>query len=282
MSRPPTRDTELRTPPYGLRRLVALLLVVILGLLVWRSGAVGAFFGSGGPKATADGKASPSPTKGSKAPVSPTPSLPVAAVPDCTEGKTLTAFTDYQDWYLTFLDTRYRVTASYVPPDLVSTGRAGLNKGFLVRSIVIDDLTALAQAAAQARRPIEIAAAYRSFADQTSLYNRRGNNPTLLLHTAVPGHSEHQLGTTIDFKTEGELDVTSNWATTPTGRWMANHAYKYGFVMSYPQGKKSITCYPYEPWHFRYFGRDIAQRIHDSGVTVREFLWTLQPEATSP
>src|SRR5437773_625387 len=111
MSRPPTRDTELRTPPYGLRRLLAVFLVVILGLLVWRSGAVGAFFGSGGP-APAEGKTSPSPTKGSKAPVSPTPSLPAAAVPDCTEGRTLTSFTNYQDWYLTFLDTRYRVSAS--------------------------------------------------------------------------------------------------------------------------------------------------------------------------
>lgn len=43
--------------------------------------------------------------------------------------------------------------------------------------------------------------------------------------------------------------------------------------MSYPKGKQDLVCYSYEPWHYRYFGRDLAKQIHDSGVTPREYLW---------
>ena len=49
--------------------------------------------------------------------------------------------------------------------------------------------------------------------------------------------------------------------------------------MSYPKGKQSVTCYRYEPWHYRYVGRELAQRVHDSHKTLRQVLWTLQ---TSP
>jgi D-alanyl-D-alanine carboxypeptidase len=54
---------------------------------------------------------------------------------------------------------------------------------------------------------------------------------------------------------------------------MKNNAWKYGFMMSYPKGKSSITCYTYEPWHYRYVGRALARHIHDSGLTIREYLW---------
>ena len=48
----------------------------------------------------------------------------------------------------------------------------------------------------------------------------------------------------------------------------------YGWLMSYQKGKKTVTCYRYEPWHYRYFGRDLAKAIHDSGLTTREYLWS--------
>ena len=91
--------------------------------------------------------------------------------------------------------------------------------------------------------------------------------------SARPGHSEHQLGLTIDFVAVGDTGLTSNWEATPTGAWMAQNAWKYGWLMSYPKGKKALTCYSYEPWHYRYVGRDLAEKIHDSGLTTREYLW---------
>jgi D-alanyl-D-alanine carboxypeptidase len=57
--------------------------------------------------------------------------------------------------------------------------------------------------------------------------------------------------------------------------WMARNAHLYGFVLSYPRGESDVTCYAYEPWHYRYFGRGMATRIHESGLTVREYLWNV-------
>ena len=94
--------------------------------------------------------------------------------------------------------------------------------------------------------------------------------------SARPGHSEHQLGTAIDFRSAD--DATPPWqlddfADTDAGGWLRDHAWEYGFVLSYPRGEAAETCYSYEPWHFRYVGRDIARAVHDSGETLRRYLW---------
>ena len=54
---------------------------------------------------------------------------------------------------------------------------------------------------------------------------------------------------------------------------MKAHAWEYGWVMSYPKGKSDVSCYDYEPWHYRYYGRALAAKIHDSGKVPREYLW---------
>jgi LAS superfamily LD-carboxypeptidase LdcB len=94
---------------------------------------------------------------------------------------------------------------------------------------------------------------------------------------ARPGHSEHQLGTTIDVTTEGETDVDQSWGATPQGQWVATNAHKYGFLLSYPQGATERTCYDYEPWHLRYVGRELAADVIESGLSLREYLWELNP-----
>ena len=63
---------------------------------------------------------------------------------------------------------------------------------------------------------------------------------------------------------------------------MKRNAWRYGFVLSYPAGKKSVTCYRYESWHYRYVGRELAQRVHDSGKTLRQVLWQLQTAPVDP
>jgi zinc D-Ala-D-Ala carboxypeptidase len=77
---------------------------------------------------------------------------------------------------------------------------------------------------------------------------------------ARPGHSEHQLGTTIDV--EGG------------GAWLADNAWRFGFVMSYPPARSpAYTCYKPEQWHFRDLGRDRATAVQAAGVSPREWLW---------
>ena len=69
------------------------------------------------------------------------------------------------------------------------------------------------------------------------------------------------MGTTMDLRSYGgpaPWDVT-DWATSKAGKWLGANAWKYGFILSYPKGKTSLTCYMYEPWHFRYIGADAGQ-----------------------
>ena len=53
--------------------------------------------------------------------------------------------------------------------------------------------------------------------------------------------------------------------------WLKENAWKYGFILRYPEGKEEITGYIFEPWHYRYFGKEEAQKIYESGLTVEEY-----------
>ncbi len=201
-----------------------------------------------------------------------------APLPACTYADVLTADLAPADWQRTLLDTSYRLPASYVPPDLVPVGRAGLLGYGMVRSFVISDLRALARAAAAAGAPLYVQSAYRSYGTQIVTFNRWVSvfgRPTALLGSARPGHSEHQLGVTIDFRSVGgPAPWIGDWAKTRAGAWMQATAWRFGFVMSYPRNASpSKTCYRYEAWHYRYMGREIAASIHASGISPREYLW---------
>lgn len=199
-------------------------------------------------------------------------------LPACRYDDVLTARTAYVDWNKTLLDPIDKVADTYVPPDLAYTIDAGITGGGRVRSVAIADLRAMTVAAKAAGGAIAVSSAYRSYATQAALFDSdvtRLGYEGALLHTARPGHSEHQLGTTIDFKSKQRNDRSpdGDWASTRAGRWMATHAWEYGWVMSYPKDKTSVTCYGYEPWHYRYFGRVVARQIKESGLTTREWLW---------
>lgn len=211
-----------------------------------------------------------------------TPQIPVAAassLPECRYDDIVTSHLGRKQWRITLLDTIYMAPKSYVPRGLVSTSGAGLNAGGKVRRLVIGDLAAMASAADAAGAKLRVVSAYRSFRLQKRVYNRevrQFGESAARLTVARPGHSEHQLGTTIDFgsaKSAKDAWDYSDWAKTAAGSWMQQNAWQYGFIMSYPKRKKSVTCYRYEPWHYRYVGRELAQAIHDSGLTTREYLW---------
>jgi D-alanyl-D-alanine carboxypeptidase len=265
-------------PRFWLRRSLALLLVAGVGVGAWRLASGGA---SSGPH-PAPPAAAPSTSPAS--PVAPTasPSEPTAPpLPECTYADAPAERSTYRAWKRTLLDTRFALGRSYVPPGLVSTTQAGFDEDFLVRSLLIDDLAALRTAAASAGSPVALISAYRSYAQQAVLFEQRKEElgqETARRRVARPGHSEHQLGTAVDFKRPGQKDVSAVFATTAQGRWLAGNAWLYGFIMSYPSGARGETCYAYEPWHFRYFGKEMAAEIHESGLTAREYLWKLDHE----
>lgn len=200
------------------------------------------------------------------------------ALPACRYDDILTTPRQYSDWQKILVDPILRVPSTYAPPDLVSTGTAGIAGGGTIRAIVIDDLRAMTDAARAAGAPIAVASAYRSYATQRITFQAWVNlfgYVKALKVSARPGHSEHQLGLAIDFKSEpgGAPWNGVDWATTPAGAWMKANAWRYGWVISYPKNKLSTVCYAYEPWHYRYLGREMAASIHASGLTTRAYLW---------
>ncbi|HUG06728.1 MAG TPA: M15 family metallopeptidase [Candidatus Limnocylindria bacterium] len=215
---------------------------------------------------------------------------------------------DYARHDATALDWTHALARSYEPPDLVSAldglalgpstfaiipepgvtaadmqvvrGKPGYESVLaddaraLVRGVVYPGLAALRDAARAAGRPLVIVSAYRSYAQQELTFNYWvgvGGYERALRTSARPGHSEHQLGTTLDFGDGSAAPWEyADWAATPTGGWLAQHAAEFGFVMTYPPGKSAVTCYDYEPWHYRWVGRDVALRVTGSGRTLRE------------
>ena len=196
--------------------------------------------------------------------------------PACRYRDVLAGARGYDEWDHTLVDTIYMVPRSYAPRDLRPTGVSG---GGLVRAFVVRDLRAMFRAAGRAGAPLSIRSAYRSYRTQIGTFAswvRIEGYKRALLSSARPGHSEHQLGTTIDVTSRGGAGPWSygDWGTTRGGTWMRRNSWRYGFVMSYPKGPSPrITCYKYEPWHFRYVGKAVARAIHESRLTPRVWFW---------
>ncbi|PPA71132.1 D-alanyl-D-alanine carboxypeptidase [Jeotgalibacillus proteolyticus] len=118
---------------------------------------------------------------------------------------------------------------------------------------------------------------FRSFEYQEELYQRYVNDhgqEEADRFSAPPGYSEHQTGLGFDI---GEVGKEVNWADdsfseTEAAKWLEENAHQYGFILRYPPGKEEITGYQYEAWHFRYLGKELAQKVHDSGLTLEEYL----------
>jgi zinc D-Ala-D-Ala carboxypeptidase len=207
----------------------------------------------------------------------PSPVLGLGPLPDCRLDDILTVPRGYADYPVTLVDWILSVGKSYVPPDLVNVRTTGLAGSGLVRKVASTDLKAMATAARAAGAPIGSWSAYRSYATQVALFNgyaKGYGTAAAVRFSARPGHSEHQLGLAIDFMSAGGgSPMGGDWATTKAGAWMSKHAWEYGWVLSYPKGKTDVTCYNYEPWHYRYLGREVAAKVHASGMTIREYLW---------
>ena len=252
--------------------MVGVVVVLVLVLLVRLVGAV--LGGSGGTQAA--------PTT-----IADTTTTTLARPPQCTTGDVVIAEDPDTAWATVVVDTNRGIQASYAPVDLSPIAEAGFgsSEGLSVRALMIDDLRALREAAAANGTPIAVLAAYRSYESQQQILDLRiteFGEEEAYRRVARPGHSEHQLGTTIDVTSEGLSDVDQAWGSSPTGQWIAANAASFGFVVSYPQGREADTCYTYEPWHLRYMGRELAADVVDTTLTVREYLYAFHTPSNQP
>ena len=231
--------------------------------------------GSADPSAKAT--SSPAPATS----VAPVGSLsPIATVPElpaCRSADEPATHAAYDDWQRTIVDTISRLPKGYVPPDLVAVSRAGLSGDGSIRRIAIADLRALAEAGRKAGVRLAVESAYRSESRQQATFAgwaRTSGEAEARRFSARAGHSEHQLGTAIDFRAAGGGSPwTPAFARSRHARWLAANAWRFGWIQSYPRGAQTQTCYGAEAWHYRYVGRDVAAQVHASGLTLRAWLW---------
>lgn len=89
---------------------------------------------------------------------------------------------------------------------------------------------------------------------------------------ARPGTSEHQLGLALDIVDADDPQLETWQEDTPVQQWLMKNSWKYGFVLRYPPEKSSITGIIYEPWHYRYVGRQAAEEMYTRGLCLEEYL----------
>ena len=125
-------------------------------------------------------------------------------------------------------------------------------------------------AAAKDKISLKISSGFRSYATQKTLYDKyvaRDGKAAADRYSARPGYSEHQTGYAMDINM-----ASTKFDNTPEAKWLAENCWKYGFILRYPKGKENITGYMYESWHVRWLGKELAQKVTESGLTLEEYL----------
>lgn len=147
-----------------------------------------------------------------------------------------------------------------------------------------DAFITMKDAAAAEGVDLMLCSGYRSVDYQTNLFNQekqkwlaKGYSDEEAYNeaktvVAVPGYSEHNLGLAADIVTPKHQTLDSAFGKTDAGKWLAEHAPEYGFILRYPENKQAITGIIYEPWHFRYVGVENAKAITATGLCLEEYL----------
>lgn len=165
--------------------------------------------------------------------------------------------------------------SNYTPKNLVKLNIEFLsdtsNESRCMEKKAADSLEDLVATAKKENIILIGSSAYRSYKSQLRILKEETDKKGVDYadkYVAKPGQSEHQSGLAIDVTNRVRcFDKTSKEA-----QWLANNAYKFGFILRYPDGKENITGYNYEPWHIRYVGKDIAKEIYMKNITLEEYL----------
>jgi D-alanyl-D-alanine carboxypeptidase len=182
------------------------------------------------------------------------------------------------------VDRSHSLSPDYVPPDLVPLQEYGVPTlgSEVLRRGAAEHLGGLVEDAAADGEELVVASAYRSYEEQRLSHQRLtsvfGTGAGRL--SATPGHSQHQLGTAVDFTNAAAgYQLWVPFAQTSAHWWLEQHAWEYGFVLAYPLGKEEETGYEWEPWHYRYVGVENARRIEENDLSLQGFL---EREGTTP
>lgn len=161
-----------------------------------------------------------------------------------------------------------------LPDDFVPEQLVPLSSGPRVTPATKEAYEQMVKDARNEGYTIRGASAYRSISYQKDVYNRYlAQDPQQIVDTysARPGFSEHHTGRTIDL--DNISSSMDNFGNTKEAKWIAENAYKYGFIIRYPENCEDITGYMYEPWHITYVGTKIANEMKMFGIETLEEYW---------
>ena len=179
----------------------------------------------------------------------------------------------------------------YVPegyaPDLVELDSAISTSGQKVDRSCYDALMQMIADCNKECPRVCVVSSYRTQEYQEGLFQRKINyylnlgynqeDAVRLAGTviAIPGTSEHQLGLAVDIIDTRSWSLNEGQAQLPAQQWLMENCWKYGFILRYPKDKTEETGIIYEPWHYRYVGKEVAKELYDAGLTLEEYIQNL-------
>ena len=172
-----------------------------------------------------------------------------------------------------------KASASYEPEDLVvpnvPTRKKGMEDKIRIREEAARALEEMFAAAKREEKHVLYAVSgYRSYGIQQILFNGKVEEvgrERAMRTVAPPGTSEHQLGLVMDIQSSNFLNLNEAFADTDEGQWVAQNAYRFGFVVRYEKEWTGITGYAYEPWHLRYLGKAHAGALYALNIPYEQY-----------
>jgi D-alanyl-D-alanine carboxypeptidase len=187
--------------------------------------------------------------------------------------------------FLILVNKQNTINADYIPDDLISVKDAKKNID-LVKTAAMALEAMFIEMRAEGFNDVFVTSAYRSYTYQSGLFEtyinqemaaapsitREEAKARVLRYSAYPGTSEHQTGLCVDLMTNSMRELDETFADHPVYDWLCENAWKFGFILRFPADKVSITGYDFEPWHYRFVGRQAAYEIHAEGLCLEEYL----------
>ena len=165
-----------------------------------------------------------------------------------------------------------KLPSTYIPNDLEPINESYSLKDKYLRHEARIAFEEMSKQAKKEGYNVIAVSTYRSYDYQKKLYSHYVEKKGFYyadMASARAGHSEHQTGLAVDV-----ADISydyDNFEKTKEFKWMIKNCYKYGFILRYPQAKFHITGFKYEPWHYRYVGKNTATYIHKKNITLEEY-----------
>ncbi len=184
---------------------------------------------------------------------------------------------------LILVNKQIALPSNYKPQDLVTPNIAFVDSATgdrrMLRQEAATGIEGLMAAAKSAGIDLKGTSAFRSYDYQVQLFNAyvaRDGKEQAMKYSAPPGHSEHQTGLAIDVSSASVgYQLTQGLEQTKEGKWLADNAHKYGFIVRYQRAFEDETGYMYEPWHLRYIGVEHATNVKQMNVPFEQYLQQL-------